>query len=125
MKISELPQVIAILRGIQPDEALDIGSALMEAGIRIMEVPLNSPRPLQSIARLREVVGDQGVTGAGTVIDPQDCQRVLDHGGSLIVSPHMDAEVVREALRQLGAALAQKRTARQSSPARTPPPSSA
>jgi 2-dehydro-3-deoxyphosphogalactonate aldolase len=87
--------LVAIIRGVKPDEAEAIGGALVEAGIRIIEVPLNSPQPLDSIARLAGRFGDDALIGAGTVLSLADVARVADAGGRLIVSPNTDAEVIR------------------------------
>jgi len=87
--------LIAIIRGVTPDEALDIGGALIEGGIRIIEVPLNSPEPLNSIERLASRFGEQASIGAGTVLTPKQVEQVHDAGGRLIVSPNMNAEVIR------------------------------
>ncbi len=87
-------KLVAILRGITPDEALDIGAVLLEAGITMIEVPLNSPDPFDSIARLAKTYGDDALIGAGTVIDPADVDRVLDAGGKLVVSPNCDRDVI-------------------------------
>jgi 2-dehydro-3-deoxyphosphogalactonate aldolase len=94
--------LIAILRGVKPDEIVDVGDALVEAGFRIIEVPLNSPEPLKSIGTL--AARHPGVlVGAGTVLDPADVDRIRDVGGGLIVMPHADAEVIGRA-KQLGLA---------------------
>jgi len=87
--------LVAILRGLTPDEAEPVGSALVEAGIRIIEVPLNSPDPLASIGVLARRFGQDALIGAGTVIDPADVARVAAAGGELIVSPHADPAVIR------------------------------
>ena len=89
--------LIAILRGITPDEALAIGDALYEAGIRAIEVPLNSPEPLKSIEKLASQFGGNALIGAGTVMTPDDVIEVRDAGGELIVMPHSDAEIIDEA----------------------------
>lgn len=89
--------LIAILRGIEPEQALDIGQALYEEGFRLIEVPLNSPRPLESIAVLRKHLPADCVVGAGTVMTPQACQEVAQAGGQIIVMPHSDAAVIRAA----------------------------
>lgn len=89
--------LIAILRGIKPDEVLDIAQALVDAGFRIIEVPMNSPEPLSSIEKLSERFGDQILTGAGTVLDPAWVPEVAAAGGRVIVMPHADADVVRAA----------------------------
>lgn len=95
--------LIAILRGIQPHEAEDIGNALYAAGFRLIEVPLNSPDPLASIRAMRAALPTDCLIGAGTVLNPDDCARVQDAGGELIVMPHSDAAVIRAA-KKLGMA---------------------
>src|SRR5436305_14207067 len=89
--------VAAILRGVTPDEIDGIGDALVEAGITIIEVPLNSPNPLESIKRLAARHGGRALIGAGTVLETADVARVKDAGGRLIVAPNFDVEVVRAA----------------------------
>lgn len=89
--------VVAILRGIRPDEAESIGYALEEAGIKIVEVPLNSENPLQSIAMLAGVFGDRMLVGAGTLTDAAQVADVARAGGKLIVTPHADLSIVRAA----------------------------
>lgn len=91
--------LIAVLRGISPDEIPAVGDALFGAGFRILEVPLNSPRPFASITRLTEQFGVECLTGAGTVRDPSDVGRVRDAGGHLVVTPHFDVAVVQAAKR--------------------------
>jgi len=86
--------LVAILRGIHPDEADAVGDALVEAGIRIIEVPLNSPDPLRSIERLAERFGDRAIVGAGTVLRVEEVASVRDAGGRIIVSPSTDAGVI-------------------------------
>lgn len=86
--------LIAILRGLKPEEAVDIGEALVSAGITILEVPLNSPEPLVSIARLVEALGERAVVGAGTVLIPDEVERVAGAGGALIVSPNTNEAVI-------------------------------
>ncbi len=90
-------KLVAILRGIRPDEAEGIGQALVDAGIAVIEVPLNSPGPLDSIARLARRFGDRALIGAGTVLDPADCARIAEAGGRLVVTPHADPAVVASA----------------------------
>jgi 2-dehydro-3-deoxyphosphogalactonate aldolase len=97
--LSEFP-LVAILRGLTPDNALAVGEALVEAGFRIIEVPLNSPQPFVSIERLAQAYPD-AMIGAGTVLDPEDVYRVRDAGGRLIVMPHSDPDVIARA-RALG-----------------------
>jgi 2-dehydro-3-deoxyphosphogalactonate aldolase len=89
--------VIAILRGIRPNEAESIGDALEEAGVVIVEVPLNSPDPLASIATLSRAFGDRMLIGAGTVMDTEKVAEVSEAGGRLIVTPHAELSVVRAA----------------------------
>ncbi len=88
--------LIAILRGITPEEAPAIGEALVEAGFIIIEVPLNSPRPFESIARLAKA-HPLHLVGAGTVMTTADVDRVAEAGGRLIVMPHADLDIVRHA----------------------------
>src|SRR5579859_4763408 len=89
--------LVAILRGLTPDESVDIGRVLADAGFRMLEVPLNSPQPFESIRRMVDALGDGYLIGAGTVLDPADVKRVADAGGRLIVMPHADATVIRAA----------------------------
>ena len=86
--------LVAVLRGITPDEAVAVGSALVEAGFSIIEVPLNSPQPLDSIARLAARIGDRALVGAGTVLTPGEVAAVAEAGGRLIVSPNSDPAVI-------------------------------
>ena len=87
--------LIAILRGLTPPEAPDVGRALVEAGIGVIEVPLNSPDPLRSIAALVATLGDRAKIGAGTVLTVEEVAAVKAAGGQIIVSPNMDADVIR------------------------------
>ncbi len=89
--------LVSILRGVKPAEVVGIGEALVGAGIPVIEVPLNSPEPIESIRRLAARFGDDALVGAGTVLDPADCARIAAAGGRLIVTPHADPEVVRAA----------------------------
>jgi 2-dehydro-3-deoxyphosphogalactonate aldolase len=89
--------LVAILRGVRPDEAEAIGEALVGEGIVIIEVPLNSPEPIDSIRLLAARLGGRALIGAGTVLDPADCARIAAAGGKLVVTPHADPEVVRAA----------------------------
>ncbi len=91
--------LIAVLRGITPAEIDAVGAALIDNGFRILEVPLNSPEPFDSIARLERRFGERCLTGAGTVIKVTDVAKVAAAGGKLIVMPHGDVEIVREAKR--------------------------
>jgi len=93
----QLP-LVAILRGLTPEEAPAVGDAIVESGFRLLEVPLNSPRPLESIALLSKRF-PQALVGAGTVLTAQDVRDVHAAGGELIVAPNFSAEVVAEAKR--------------------------
>jgi 2-dehydro-3-deoxyphosphogalactonate aldolase len=95
-RLDECP-LAAIIRGVAPDEAEAIGAAIVEAGIRIVEVPLNSPDPLRSIERLAASLGDSALIGAGTVLDAADVARVRDAGGRIIVSPNTHPPVIEAA----------------------------
>jgi 2-dehydro-3-deoxyphosphogalactonate aldolase len=90
--------LVAILRGIRPIEVAEIGAALYTAGFRILEVPLNSPDALTSIARLRAALPADCLVGAGTVLSPAQVDEVRRAGGQLIVMPHADPEVIRAAV---------------------------
>ncbi len=90
--------LVAILRGLEPAEAEAVGAALWGAGWRLMEVPLNSPRPLESVERMARAC-PEALVGAGTVTQAQQVREVHAAGGRLIVSPHLDADVVAQALR--------------------------
>lgn len=87
--------LIAILRGITPPESLAIAQSLMDAGITQIEVPLNSPDPLESISTLAQEFGDRALIGAGTVLSVAEVAAVKAAGGNLIVSPNCDVEVIR------------------------------
>ena len=90
---------VAVLRGVTPEEIPSVGSTLAAHGFRIIEVPLNSPRPFESIRCLAEQFGERCLIGAGTVIDATDVETVRAAGGRLIVMPHSDPVVIREAKR--------------------------
>jgi 2-dehydro-3-deoxyphosphogalactonate aldolase len=92
--------LIAILRGVKPNEAVAIGAALAREGIAIVEVPLNSPQPMESIALLARAFGKRLLIGAGTVMTPAQVAEIAAVGGRLIVTPHADAAIVGAA-RQL------------------------
>lgn len=89
--------LIAILRGLEPDEAVAVGEAIVAAGFICLEVPLNSPRPLESIRRLRDALDGRALVGAGTVLSVEDARAVADAGGQLIISPNTDPDVIRAA----------------------------
>lgn len=95
--LAQLP-LVAILRGLQPHEARDVGEALSSAGMRLIEVPLNSPEPFKSIDILAQAF-PQALIGAGTVLTVDEVRQVQAAGGQLIVSPNFKAEVVHEAVR--------------------------
>lgn len=90
--------LVAILRGLRPAEAGPVGAALMASGWRLIEVPLNSPEPLQSIRMLADAFPD-ALVGAGTVLQPEQVTQVHAAGGRLVVAPNFHPEVVREAVR--------------------------
>ena len=92
-----LEGVVAILRGLTPAEAVPVGHALKAGGIRIVEVPLNSPEPFESLARLVREFGHEMLVGAGTVLTPADVDRVADAGARLVLAPNFDAAVVQRA----------------------------
>ena len=86
--------LIAIMRGLRPDEAEAIGTVLLDAGFRMIEVPLNSPDPFASITRLSALAGNRALVGAGTVLDVEAVSRVRACGGRLVVSPGTDRAVI-------------------------------
>ncbi|MEY4270617.1 MAG: hypothetical protein RLZZ58_1833 [Pseudomonadota bacterium] len=86
--------LVAILRGVRPGEVADVGVALVDAGFTLVEVPLNSPDPLDSIARLAATIGDRALVGAGTVLRIADVDAVRGAGGRMIISPHSDPAVI-------------------------------
>jgi 2-dehydro-3-deoxyphosphogalactonate aldolase len=94
--LDRLP-LVAILRGVTPDAVVSIGEALVDAGFAIIEVPLNSPDPLESIRRLTQRFSDEILIGAGTVTTPRQVDDIVRAGGRLVVMPHGDGDVVRAA----------------------------
>ena len=90
--------IVAILRGLTPTDAIAVGRALIDAGIRMIEVPLNSPDPLSSISRLHEHFGRDALIGAGTVLSVEAVDSVAQAGGRLIVSPNVDVGVIARAV---------------------------
>jgi 2-dehydro-3-deoxyphosphogalactonate aldolase len=90
--------LVAIVRGVTPEQAVEIGEALFAAGIRIIEVPLNSPDPIASIERLAARFGDRALIGAGTVLEPESVARVAEAGGRLVVSPNVHLPVIEAAV---------------------------
>lgn len=96
--LGEVP-LIAILRGVEPDQAPAIAAALLGAGIGCLEVPLNSPEPLKSIAAVRERLGGKVLVGAGTVTGQAEVRAAADAGAQFIVSPNTDPAVIAETRR--------------------------
>jgi 2-dehydro-3-deoxyphosphogalactonate aldolase len=90
--------VIAILRGLEPERARAVGGALVDVGIRAIEVPLNSPRPLESIAILARTFGDRALIGAGTVVDPAMVEPLSAAGAKLLVAPNCDPATIAAGL---------------------------
>ena len=88
--------LIAILRGITPLEAESVSDVLIEAGISIIEVPLNSPQPFETIKRMVKFHGENGVFGAGTVLREYDVYRVQEVGGKIIVSPNLNTLLLKK-----------------------------
>lgn len=86
--------LVAILRGVRPDEIVAVGNSLLEAGIEAIEVPLNSPDPFTSISKLAEILPASVLVGAGTVVTAEQVDQLAAAGGSLLVSPNIDAEVM-------------------------------
>ncbi len=96
--LAECP-LVAIIRGVTPAEIEAVGGALLDAGFRIIEVPLNSPDPFASIERLAKLAGGRATVGGGTVLTADDVRRVADAGGQIIVSPNSFDEVIVETVK--------------------------
>ena len=94
--LGEVP-IIAIIRGVTPDEVEAVAEALISAGVRVIEVPMNSPEPLESIRRLRRFA-DRVVHGAGTVLSAEVVDQVAEAGGRIVVAPNTDAAVIRRSV---------------------------
>lgn len=92
------PPVVAILRGIRPDQAVPVTRSLVDAGIRIVEVPFNSPEPLESIRRILAEFGDDALVGGGTVLTPQAADDLAAAGGQVMVTPNTDPAVIARAV---------------------------
>lgn len=95
-ELDSLP-LVAILRGLRPDEAVEVGEAIVAAGFRCLEVPLNSPDPLVSIRKLRDALDGRAVVGAGTVLTRDAVHAIADAGSQLAISPNTDTDVIRAA----------------------------
>ena len=87
--------LIAILRGVRPDEVVAIGEELAAAGFTLIEVPMNSPDPLESVARLAKALGDRAMIGAGTVLTPEQVAAMRAAGGRMVISPNTNIKVIR------------------------------
>jgi len=87
--------LIAILRGVRPDEVVAIGEELVAAGFTLIEVPMNSPDPLDSVARLVAALGDRAMIGAGTVLTVDQVAAMRDAGGRMVISPNTNIDVIR------------------------------
>ncbi|GGZ44045.1 2-dehydro-3-deoxy-6-phosphogalactonate aldolase [Asticcacaulis endophyticus] len=98
--LNTLP-LVAILRGLKPEEAEAIGDALIEAGFKIVEVPLNSPDPFKSIELIAKRLGERAIVGAGTVLKVSDVEMLAAVGGQICISPNTNVEVIKRA-KQLG-----------------------
>ena len=98
MSEKKILPLVAILRGITPEEVIPVADAIYQAGFHYIEVPLNSPRPLESIARLVEHFGDRACCGAGTVTATAQVEAVAETGARLIVSPNCDQDVIRRTI---------------------------
>lgn len=86
--------LIAILRGVRPDEVVSIGEAVLDAGFTLIEVPLNSPDPLDSVARLAQAFAGRAIVGAGTVLEEQEVDAVQAAGGTMVISPNASIDVI-------------------------------
>jgi 2-dehydro-3-deoxyphosphogalactonate aldolase len=97
-KLAPIP-LVAILRGVTPDEADSIAAAIVEAGFGAIEVPLNSPDPLASIELIARLFGDKILVGAGTVLEPREVDEVAEAGAKFVVAPNFDPAVVERAVK--------------------------
>ncbi len=94
---SDMP-VVAIIRGVTPDEVVEIGTSIAEAGVTVIEVPLNSPQPFDSIERLATALGERCVIGCGTLLNEEDAQRVANAGGQIAVTPNTNTQVIKRCI---------------------------
>ena len=97
-QLKKMP-VVAILRGVKPDEVVEIGQAIKEAGISIIEVPLNSPQPFDSISRIVEALSDKCVIGCGTLVEIDDIHRLADTGATIAVTPNTDVTIIKKCIK--------------------------
>ncbi|WP_269514060.1 2-dehydro-3-deoxy-6-phosphogalactonate aldolase [Brevundimonas subvibrioides] len=95
IQILDTLPLIAILRGLEPDEAVAVGEAIVAAGFVCLEVPLNSPWPLESIRRLRDALDGRALVGAGTVLNVEAARGVAEAGGQMVISPNTIPDVIR------------------------------
>ena len=100
-KILESKPLVAIIRGVKPEEAVAVAETMYEAGIRIIEVPLNSPDPFTSIKNIVNALGDKMIVGAGTVISKEQVHKLKEVDGQIVVSPNMNPEII-ELTKELG-----------------------
>lgn len=97
-QLEKMP-VVAIIRGVTPDEVAEIGTAIYEAGVSIIEVPLNSPEPFTSIQRLSSELGDRCIVGCGTLVKKSDAKRVADAGGQIAVTPTTRPSIIKRCIK--------------------------
>lgn len=97
-QLKKMP-VVAIIRGVTPDEVADIGAAIYEAGVSVIEVPLNSPKPFESIQRLSNELGDRCIVGCGTLVKKSDAKRVADAGGQIAVTPTTRPSIIKRCIK--------------------------
>ena len=95
--LDDMP-VVAIIRGVTPDEAVDIGTAIFEAGVGVIEVPLNSPDPFDSIRNLSDALGKQCVIGCGTLVEKKNAKKVAAAGGQIAVTPNTRPAIIRRCI---------------------------
>jgi len=97
-QLNKMP-VVAIIRGVTPEEVVDIGNAIFEAGVNIIEVPLNSPEPFASIQRLSSNFGDRCIVGCGTLVKKGDAKKVADAGGQIAVTPTTRPSIIKRCIK--------------------------